>query len=293
MKLTSEIIQNNIDKLETLKKEFKILDDYSKETDNDKLRQMYSEGRNYGLISYLLFIDFIKNTEKANQQVFYNKKIKLSEFKDVLIKNASDTSVKKILKSKGKVSFEKLLNSSRWDLYSGNRRRRGGVRYGDNFVSSAAIIANFCIQNEIEIEDSSRISDYYRSQLQPIDTSVRKEIELTNDLVGFMFSSMSKEDYDFRKINVDNITKFIQYEIERKMKTIEDGEAVKLIENTDYYSALSVGKVYTVKSKEINSGRLNVTIENDLGFTRSYPYRIFETVTNLRNSALDELLNDL
>ena len=292
MKLTSEIIQNNIDKLETLKKEFKILDDYSKETDNDKLRQMYSEGRNYGLISYLIFIDFIRQTEKINQQVFYNKKIKLKDFKEVLIKNATDESVKKILKSKGKVSFEKFINSQRWDLYSGNRRRRGGVRYNDNFVNSAAIIANFCIQNEIEIEDSSRISDYYRSSLHPIDTTVRKEIELTNDLVGFMFTSLSKQDYDFRKINVENITKFIQYEIERKMKTIEDGESVKLIENTDYYSALSVGKIYTVKSKEINSGRLNVTIENDLGFTRSYPYRIFETVTNLRNSALDELLND-
>lgn len=293
MKLTSEIIQNNIDKLETLKKEFKILDDYSKETDNDKLRQMYSEGRNYGLISYLLFIDFIRQTEKLNQKVFFNKKIKLKDFKEVLINNATDASVKKILKSKGKVSFEKFINSQRWDLYSGNRRRRGGVRYADNFVSSAAIIANFCIQNEIEIEDASRISDYYRTPLHPIDNSVRKEIELTNDLVGFMFTSLSKQDYDFRKINVENITKFIQHEIERKMKTIEDGESVKLIENTDFYSALSIGKIYTVKSKEITSGRLNVTIENDLGFTRSYPYRIFETVTNLRNSALDELLNDL
>jgi hypothetical protein len=197
------------------------------------------------------------------------------------------------LKSKGKVSFEKFINSQRWDLYSGNRRRRGGVRYNDNFVNSAAIIANFCIQNEIEIEDSSRISDYYRTPLYPIDNSVRKEIELTNDLVGFMFTSLSKQDYDFRKINVENITKFIQYEIERKMKTIEEGESVKLIETTDYYSGLTHNKVYTVKSKEISSGRLNVQIENDLGFTRSYPYRIFETVSNLRNSALDELLNDI
>ena len=293
MKLTSEIIQNNIDRVEAAKKDFKILEDYSKETDSKKLSQLYNEGRNYGLISYLLFIDFIKDTEKNNQQVFYNKKIKISEFREVLIKNAPDQSVKKILKSKSKVSFTKLLNSQRWDLYSGNRRRRGGVRHSDNFVYSAAIIANFCIQNEIEIEDHSRISDYYRTRLHPIDISVRKEIELTNELVNFMFSSLSKQQYDFRKINVENITKFIQQEIERKMKEIEEGESVKLIEGTDFYSALSQNKVYTVKSKDINSGRLTVTIENDLGFSRSYPYRIFETVSNLRNSALDELLNDL
>jgi hypothetical protein len=206
---------------------------------------------------------------------------------------ASDVSVKSILKSKGKVSFEKFINSSRWDLYSGNRRRRGGVRYADNFVNSSAIIANFCIQNEIDVQDSSRISEWYRTNLSPIDFSVKKEIELTNNLVNFMFDSLSEQNYDFRKINVENITKFIHNEIERKMTQIENGESVKLIEGTDYYSALSIGKTYTVKSKDISSGRLTVTIENDLGFSRSYPYRIFETVTNLRNSALDELLNDL
>jgi hypothetical protein len=293
MKLTSEIIQNNIEKLEVAKKDFKILDDYYKETDQDKLRDIYNEGRNYGLISYLLFIDFIRETEKNKQQVFYNKKIKITEFREVLIENAADQSVKKILQSKNKVSFTKLLNSQRWILYSGNRRRRGGVRHVDNFVSSAPIIANFCIQNEIEIEDNSRISDWYRTPLHSIDLSIKKEIELTNDLVGFMFDSLSKQNYDFRKINVENICKFIHIEIKRKMTEIEAGESVKLIEGADYYSALSFGKTYTVKSKEIGSGRLNVTIENDLGFARSYPYRIFETVSNLRNSALDELLNDL
>ena len=293
MKLTSEIIQNNIEKLEVIKKDFKILDDYCKETDQEKLRQIYSEGLGYGLISYLLFIDFIRQTEKNNQQVFYNKKIKITEFREVLIANAADISVKKILKSKSKVSFTKLLNSQRWELYSGNRRRRGGVRYSDNFASSAAIIANFCIQNEIEIEDHSRISDWYRTPLHSIDISIKKEIQLTNDVVTFMFDSLSKQNYDFRKINVENISKLIQFEIKRKMTEIESGESVKLIEGTDYYSALSFGKTYTVKSKDINSGRLTVTIENDLGFARSYPYRIFETVSNLRNSALDELLNDL
>jgi hypothetical protein len=286
-KLTSEIIQNNIDKLESAKREFKILQDYDQELDEFKLKQLYNEAKNYGLLSYLLFIDYQKSIKKLNQQVFYNKKISLKEF------TAIDPKVKKVLESKGKVSFEKFINSPRWDLYSGHRRRRGGVRYHDNFLCSSAIIANFCIQNELEIEDPSRISDYYRNTLPSIDSTVNKEIELTNHLVDFMFDSLSKQDYDFRKINVENIVKFIQTEIERKMKTVEEGESVKLVETTDFYSGLTENKIYTIKSKEIHSGRLNVNIENDLGFTRSYPYRLFETVTNLRNSALDEILNNL
>jgi hypothetical protein len=293
MKLTSEIILNNLDKLESLKKDFKLLDDYSKENDSEKLRNMYSEGRPYGFISIMSFIDFIRHQKKLNQEVFYNKKITIKEFQDMLVKNAADVSVKKILKSKGKKSFEKLINSSRWELYSGNKRRRGGLRYSDNFLPSTAIIANFCIQNQIEIEDQSRISEWYTRPLPSIDTTIKKEIDLTNQIVDYMFDSLSSQNYDFRRINVENITKFIQLEIERKMKQIEEGESVKLIETTDYYSGLSQNKVYVVKSKDISSGRLTVSIQNDLGFTRSYPYRIFETVSNLRNSALDELLNDL
>lgn len=291
MKITSEIIQNNLERLETLKKDFQILIDYENETDDKKLNNLYSVGRTYGLNSYMLFIDFLRLTKKLGQHPFYSKKISIKEFKEVLIRNATDVKVKTILKSKGKVSFEKLINSPKWELYSGNRRRRGGYRYHDNFVNSTAIIANFCIQNELELEESSRISEYYTRSLPEIDTSVRKEIELTTSVIDFMFTSLENQNYDFRRINIENLKLLINNEIERKMKEISEGESVKLIDSVDYYSALSPDKVYSVLSKDITSGRLTVSIKNDLGFIRSYPYRIFETVTNLRNSALDELLD--
>lgn len=291
MKISSEIIQNNLDRLESLKSEFKILEDYYNETDNEKLRLLWNEGRPYGFSTYMTFIDFIKTTKKSNQEVFYSKKIKNKDFQEVLMNNAVDVKVKNLVKSKGKVSFQKLINSPRWDLYSGNRRRRGGVRYHDNFVSSAAIIANFCIQNQIEIEDVSRISEWYTKSLPQVDFSLKNEIQLTNDVVDFMFKTLSNQNYDFRRINIENLKSFFNLEIERKMKQIEEGESVKLIDTSDYYSALTFDKTYKVLSKDIQSGRLNVTIKNDLGFTRSYPYRIFETITNLRNSALDALLD--
>lgn len=291
MVLKSEVIQLNLEKLEKAKRDFTILNDYANSNDDQKLKNIWAEARPYGLISYLSFIDFIRYANKNDQQPFYSKKIKISEFKETLVKCAIDPSVKKILKSKGKTSFAKLINSPRWEFYSGNKRKRGGVRCQDNFIFSSAIIANFCIQNEIDIQEPNRISEYYTRILSDIDVSLKKEIDLTIDIIDFMIDNLSKSGYDFRRLNVDHISKFITDEFRKKLLSIESGEAVKMIEETDYYGGLTLGKTYKVLDKEINSGRLNVVLENDVQLRRSYPYRIFETISNLRNSALDDLLD--
>jgi len=291
MVIKSDIIKSNLDRLEMAKKNFPILQDYASTNDDDILRYIWDEGRSYGLLNYMTFIDFIRFSNKHGQEVFYSKKIKTKEFQDILVKCATDPQVKKILKSKNKVSFAKLINSTRWDLYSGNKRKRFGVRYQDNFTASNAIIANFCIQNEIHIEDQSRISEHYRKLLPEIDLSLKKELELTKNMLDYMVKSFSDSDYDFRKLNVEHVTKFISQELKKKLLNIEKGESVKLIEDSSFYGGLTLGKIYEVKDKEIYSGRLNIVIENDNGYRRSYPYRIFETVSNLRNSALDDLLN--
>jgi hypothetical protein len=290
MIILSEVIQVNIEKVEKAKKDFSILNDYAKTNDQTKLKQLWDEARSYGLLSYLNYLEFEKFCNNTGQEVFYKRKIKLPEFKEILIKNATDASVKTLLKSKGKVSFGKLINSQRWLLLCGNRRRRGGYRYHDNFAPSAAIIANFLIQNEIDLEDTSRISDYYTRLLPELDTTIKKELDLTKKMIDFMVTNLSESSYDFRKINVDHISKFISEELKRKLLSLDKGESVKLIEETDYYGALTFGKVYEVVDKEFTSGRLQVHIKNDIGHVRGYPYRLFETVSNLRNSALDDLL---
>jgi hypothetical protein len=127
--------------------------------------------------------------------------------------------------------------------------------------------------------------------LPEIDLTLKKELELTKDLLDYMTKSFSNSDSDFRRLNVDHVAKFMGEELKKKLLNIEKGESVKLIEDASYYGGLSLGKVYEVKDKEIHSGRLNVVIESDNGFRRSYPYRLFETVSNLRNSALDDLLD--
>jgi hypothetical protein len=106
-----------------------------------------------------------------------------------------------------------------------------------------------------------------------------------------MVKSFSNSDSDFKRLNVDHVTKFMGEELKKKLLNIEKGESVKLIEDASYYGGLTLDKVYDIKDKEIQSGRLNVIIENNNGYRRSYPYRLFETVSNLRNSALDDLLD--
>jgi hypothetical protein len=248
MIVKSEIIQVNLDRLEKAKKDFSILEDYAS-TKDANLSHLWDEGRAYGLLSYMTFIDFIKNSNKLGQEVFYSKKIKIKDFQDVLVKCATEDTVKKILKSKSKVSFAKLINSPRWDLYSGNRRRRGGVRYHDNFAPATAIIANFCIQNEIDVEDQSRISEHYRRLLPEIDITLKKELELTKDLLNYMVKSFSNSSSDFRRLNVDHVTKSMGEELKKKLLNIEKGESVKLIEDASYYGGLTLGKVYDVKDK--------------------------------------------
>lgn len=291
MIIKSEIIQVNLDRLEKAKKDFSVLEDYASTNNDVVLRHLWDEGRAYGLLSYMNFIDFIKNSNKLGQEIFYSKKIKIKDFQDALVKYATDDTVKKILKSKNKATFTKLINSPRWDLYSGNISRRGRVRYHDNFTPATAIIANFCIQNEIDVLDQSRISEHYRKLLPEIDLTLKKELELTKDLLDYMVKSFSNSDSDFKRLNVDHVTKFMGEELKKKLLNIERGESVKLMEDASYYGGLTLGKVYDVKDKEIHSGRLNVIIENDGGYKRSYPYRLFETVSNLRNSALDDLLD--
>jgi hypothetical protein len=291
MIITSEIILNNLLLLETAKRDFPILQVYEDESNDEKLKTLFNEGRYYGLSNYMNFIDYIRYTNKLGQEVFYSKKISIKDFKSTLEKNAIDVKVKSIIKSKGKVSFTKFINSRRWELYSGNIRRRGGYRYQDNFIASSAIIANFCIQNSIDVEDFTKISNWYHNSLPKVDPTLKKEIELTNSLVDYLFKVIGDNNIDFKKINSDNIKNFISFKIESKMKEITEGESVRLIDGVDYHNGLSFDKVYNVITKHITSGRLMISVKNDSGYERSYPYRIFETVSNLRNSALDELLN--
>ena len=71
MIIKSDIIQVNIDKVEKAKKDFSILNDYASTNNDTVLRHLWDEGRAYGLLSYMNFIDFTRNTKNLNLDVFY------------------------------------------------------------------------------------------------------------------------------------------------------------------------------------------------------------------------------
>jgi len=308
MKLTSEIISVNLDRLEKAQKEFPILSEYQKTLElkngpsldqylTNLTRTLKDECLSYGLKPYIEFIDFIVDSKLTGQEIFYRKKIKNKEFQDVLVANAIDEDAKKSFKSKSKKSFEVLVNSKKWEVFTANftNRRRTSRRYNNNLRRSDAIISNYIIQNQIEVKDenSFRVNKYYLNQIPVPDLTIKNEINRTKEIIDFIINKLSESGTDFRKVNYDHLTKTLNNELKNRMLTIEPGEKIKCVEISPDSTGLTLNKVYDVISKHIDYGVLKVIINNDNNQSKSYNYRLFETVTNLRNSALDELLNDL
>jgi hypothetical protein len=308
MKLTSEVISINLDRLEKAQKEFPILSEYQKTLElkngasldqylTNLTRTLKDECLSYGLKPYIEFIDFIVDSKLTGQEIFYRKKIKNKEFQDVLVSNAIDEDAKKSFKSKSKKSFEVLVNSKKWEVFTANftNRRRTSRRYNNNLRRSDAIISNYIIQNQIEVKDenSFRVNKYYLNQIPVPDLTIKNEINRTKEIIDFIINKLSESGTDFRKVNYDHLTKTLNNELKNRMLTIEPGEKIKCVEISPDSTGLTLNKVYDVISKHIDYGVLKVIINNDNNQSKSYNYRLFETVTNLRNSALDELLNDL
>jgi len=308
MKLTSEVISINLDRLEKAQKEFPILSEYQKTLElkngasldqylNNLTRTLKDECLSYGLKPYIEFIDFIVDSKLTGQEIFYRKKIKNKEFQDVLVSNAIDEDAKKSFKSKSKKSFEVLVNSKKWEVFTANvtNRRRSSRRYNNNLRRSDAIISNYIIQNQIEVKDenSFRVNKYYLNQIPVPDLTIKNEINRTKEIIDFIINKLSESGTDFRKVNYDHLSKTLNNELKNRMLTIEPGEKIKCVEISPDSTELTLNKVYDVISKHIDYGVLKVIINNDNNQSKSYNYRLFETVTNLRNSALDELLNDL
>jgi hypothetical protein len=300
MKITSEVISRNLNRLESAQREFPSLSEYQKLTkgftplDWDRHKSIRGECISYGLLPYVDFIDFIIESKLNGQEVFYKKKIKNKEFQEILVKNAIDDNAKKSFNSKTKRSFETLINSKRWETLTGNSSSRR-KSYSNNLKDSDAIIANFVIQNEIEVggEFLWRLNRHYLQLIPSPDLTIKNEIKRTKEIIDFIIDKLSESGTDFRKVNHDHLTKTLSLELKNRMLTIDPGEKIKCIEISPETTGLTIDKFYNVISKTIDYGILKVTVFNDNERNQSYNYRLFEKVSILRNSALDELLNNL
>jgi hypothetical protein len=307
MKLTSEIIQQNLlilDRAKTAFTKLKTLHELSIKKNEVTLfsteyfsieRQMSSitdECRTYKIHIYTEFIEFIVNASKFEQEVFYKKKIKNVELRNTLVKYASDEEARKCFVNKTKSTFEKLINSKRWNYFSGEQRNRSrnGKRLGDNFFKVGALIANYCIQNEIDIKEEFRIKKWYTKLLPEPDFKIASEIQRTFSIIDFIVSKFEENDSDFKKINLDHTITSIKNELRERMLTISKNEKIKCIEVAQERE-LTFNKVYEVFDTKIEYGALKVLIENDLGNRVFYFYRNFETIKDLRDNFIASLLD--
>jgi hypothetical protein len=316
MKITSEIIQLNLIKLEKAFQLFPILIEYKNLTDKknglihtglmyspaynqteDSLRNVRDEAKTYKLNIYLDFIDFILNTKRFDQEVFYKKKIKNLDLQNILIKFSIDEDAKKVFRNKTKASFQKFINSPRWLTLSGeNYTRRSKKRFNDNMYRSSAMIANYCIQNEIEIDNENigRVKNWYTKLLSDPDLSISKEVERTKSIIDFVIEKLNEGESDFRKVNLDHLSLTLKNELRKRILSLQNGDRIKCInvisENLD---ELTLNKVYEVVSSSLDNGSLKVEIKNDCNKNKFYYFRDFETISVLRDSFIDELLNDI
>lgn len=297
MKITKDIIIGNLEKIEKIKEFYPILKDFSlcleQEIRDSKFDILKRECQNYGLSIYMDFIEFCINTQKRNQQVYYTDKIKVKDFQSVLVENSKDDFAKKSLKNKSVKSFGNLINSKRWDLLTNRSRKRSRWHYSDNLVLSSPIIANFVIQNEIEVEEYHRICNWYISSLPEPDNSIKFEIQKTQDIISFITQQLNDSKSDFLKINYDNLIQRIGNELRSKMLEIEPGEKIKCIELPNNFGELTINSYYNLISKSLENGVLKVVIMNDKGRSQKYNFRYFDSVKEVRNSLLDDLLTNL
>lgn len=302
MKITSEIIVSNLNSLKNAKSKFSILNEYQdicmKMPDSNLIEtqnNLRSTAISFGLSHYIDFIDFIVKTTKSKQEIFYRFKIKNVDFQKTLSENATDKDAITCFKTKTKKTFQNLVNSDRWLVFQANTwkisttSRRRKSRYNDNVEPSSAIIANYIIQNELDIEDLSRINKYYTTPIPDFDDTVINEMDKTKDVINFLCDKLSECDVDYRKINMDYFTKEFNKEVRNRMLSVATGEKIKCVSVTTDTSNLTIGKYYDVISKQIDGGILKVTVTNDRDIKCRYNYRLFESVSNLRDSTIDDL----
>lgn len=320
MIITSEIIQKNLLNLEKAFKAFPILKDYSDKfnlkiklflnsslsneywKNEDELRTLREEIKNYKLNIYIDFIEYIEDCKKYGQEIFYRHKIKNIQLQKVLVENSLDSEAEVVFKNKTKATFSKFINSKKWDSLSNNNSTRKygskAKRYNDNLSRSSAIIANYCIQNEIELvnENFKRIKQWYLHAIPEPDLTISTEMQKTSSIIEFIISKLGENDSDFRKVNIDQLTSSIKSELTKKLLSVQKGEKIRCIEmpnESNIKEELTLNKIYEVSEKKLDYGVLKVEIINDKGKSKQYFYRNFETVSIIRDSFISSLLDEI
>lgn len=289
-----DIINKNLEKLDSASKIFPdIIGKYRNSKDSVEKRKLESLANKVGLQQYIRFIDWIDTCASTGQSVIFNYIISFNDFKTALAENCSDKKVKDFIKNKTKKGFITFMNSQLWYTYNGGNQGRRGSRtyFSNNFSKSETLVANWVMQNDVVLTNQV-MSYYYTSEIPNFDTEINTEIEITNDITKSIIKKINTIKYDFRKLNFNLLQSEIESRIKQRVLNVDKGEQIKCIESNQH--GLTLNKIYNVESYEIGSnGNLIVSIKNDINNHSRYNYRIFESVSKLRESNIDDILTFL
>jgi hypothetical protein len=292
MIITSKIIIKNLESLEYAKVKYPILTEYTDYNEySDRIERIKNMCNWLGLQEYLNFIEFKDKMLHNEQNVFYNRKISFSELKTILSKYATNCEAEIFFKNMNKKSFITFINSDKV-LSRPIHPDEEDVRYNYSIWNSYGIIANYLIQNKIDIVDinSERISTYYTKIINKPDILRTKEIENTKYLLNELMNTFSN--HDLKRINYSFLMETLKQEIKDKMiKTINIGETVKCINNLNH-DYVTIGKNYIVIHVEVFDGSLFITIKTDNDSVRTYTFKMFESISEHRNLRLKNILEN-
>lgn len=278
MKLSLDIAKHNLNLLQEVKAEYRILQDY----EDGKVRK--DTVNNIGLDQFVYLIDCLSTFKNNGLFVIYDEPIK---YKQIKIKfselNRVDRS-RKIFQNKTQNQFNQIWNN--YNLHKRYKNNRNDC-FAPGLDACEPMIFNYLVQNQIEV--NSEYMFFYRNLWFEKLTKPKyyaRELKMTQDFISSFLDYAKSANLDLRKCNVKSLTTELHHKL-KEMTQIESGLQVRCISETHEFT---LEKLYTVEDSRINYiGFLEIKLQNDKGDFRYVPYSNFEEVSRQRDDILNLL----
>lgn len=304
MKITYDIIKENLRVFEEAKTKFPIIQKYIDGEVSSRSLMLVGLTQFASFYDYLKFLDprgdlsrgpIINDMTWRKLKPILIEKTDLPRFKTYL-KNRTQKDFCEILKDVD--VYDRLLNG-RW--LRRPARRSSGRRSGEkinSFNNCSVEIINYIIQNEVDVCDNIAGIQWFVTQRLSLDESLVREMKVTEDMLKSIADVITESKIDFKKLNLDYITNSISEKL-GKLIHIEKDSVVKCIRDVESVShvtgnrilAIKEGNSYTVNSSQIRNGYLYLWLNDETGRNNYYAFSNFEDMQYHRNSILDSLFS--
>lgn len=309
MKLTYDIIRQNLDTYQKAREQYVILKQF------EEGKVAFSALSAIGMANFGTFHNFLKKHGQRGFGPISDPSVAIfANLKSILIEKTKTERFKTFLKNRSKKKFDamladkdeidRLLNGA-WKsrpavlrsgrMSSGTRKRERIEGLEEAFLP----LVNYIILNDIEITDrlswQDRISSdlaWFTSTQLSFDGIRSKEIEMTASLLKAFSDLAEKEGFDFRTLNLSYVMSAIDTKI-RSAFTVAEGTMLRCVEDVWLSSgekALSKGSLYASHTSYESRGSLLVSVKQENGAIGYHPFSKFEDISTKRDDLLKMLL---